>query len=660
MSHAPRQASLSSPLAFTLSLLPAHARLLALGLAGLLTLLLMWALPASLETLEERLGALGWTLHADTALEQRVSIVGIDEKSLEALGPWPWPRQTMARLAQSLHDAGVQLQLYDVVFPEAQPGDDALLQTLLATNAVVAQVPVLQSSQAIQTGVMTHPLQGLNCNNGSFHNTSNYLASHAGFTAVPKGHITPMVAGDGSVRQVPAVICHEGRAYPSLAISALLQAVGSEFWSASLTPGQGWLAPDGLLSLDDYPGLDIPLDAEGMMRLSYRSVPESFQMISAVDVIEGNVDRAMLDNTWVLVGYTAFGLVDIVPTPWSGAAPGVELQARMLVSLLDTSLPYTPASAVMLQSLLCLGFALVLFSLASARERLASLGLPLAALLLPLLALALHVQLLGKANLWLGWIAPAIYGLGAASLLILLEHGRVRLERSRVFGNLSSYLPSQVAAEIAYNLPSSAIDARRCEVTLLNADLRNFSAYGEARPPEESAALLHYFFVRAADIIERHGGRVHEFKGDGLLAVWDGQDARSAGQALRAAQAMQLAIQRDMPEQPPAGLEPLALGIGIEQGTALMGSIGPAHRRSLTLLGDTVTITFRIQEMTAELAQPILLGEKAASHLRDHGLESQGSYLLSGLRIPHTLYAPPLVERKADHPTLKVLPGGRL
>ena len=199
----------------------------------------------------------------------------------------------------------------------------------------------------------------------------------------------------------------------------------------------------------------------------------------------------------------------------------------------------------------------------------------------------------------------------------------------------------------------------------MSADLRNFSAFSEARPPEESAALLHYFFVRAAEIVEQHGGRIHEFKGDSLLAIWDGHDGEAALQALHAAQQMQNSIDRDMlPQHPPQGLEPLALGIGIEQGSVLIGSIGPAQRRTHTLLGDTVTITLRIQEMTTELALPILIGECAARQLSDQRLESQGSYLLAGLRTPHVLFAPSMVDSparrgKSDTVSLSVVSGGR-
>jgi adenylate cyclase len=156
---------------------------------------------------------------------------------------------------------------------------------------------------------------------------------------------------------------------------------------------------------------------------------------------------------------------------------------------------------------------------------------------------------------------------------------------------------------------------------------------------------------------------VHEFKGDSLLAIWDGSDEKAAAHALAAALEMQHTIQDVLPQHPPAGLEPIALGIGFEQGPVLIGSIGPAHRRSHTLLGETVTIALRIQEMTAELACPILVGECAARHLSDHKLQSQGSYLLNGLRIPHTLFAPSSLDMaqktRSNNPALKVLVGGR-
>lgn len=676
--HLFRLTQLINPVALALRLLPARGRLLLLALAAVVSVALMSVFAGSLDTLEERLGAQGWLLSADDTPEERIIIVAIDEASLAEIGAWPWPRSDMARLVSALNDAGVQLQLHDITYPEVREGDAELIAALGASRgAVLAQVPVLsangQQEQNVRTGVMTYPLAGLDCSananaNASASSTNSFIAPHAGFSAIPKGHIAPIVASDGGIRKVPAFVCVDGQPYPALALSALLQATNAPSWSVSLSEGTGLLAPEQVLRLDAYPGLTIPLDEDGNLRISYKDLPQNFRAVSAADVINGRIEPGMLENAWVLVGGTAFGMGDIVPTPYNGATPGVELQARLLGSLLDTTMPYTPRGAEWLLALLALGFAGITLLLASARERIAAYGLPIAAVLMPVVTLGLHWQLLAVYEIWLGWLFPALFGLLAASLLLLLEQSRVRAERSRVFGNLNSYLPSDIAREIAFSLPSSAINARRCDVTLLSADLRNFSAFGEARPPEESAALLHFFFVKAAEIVEQHGGRIQEFKGDSLLAVWDSQGADAARRALAAGQQMLAVVDRDLPQNPPAGLEPLALGIGIEQGPALVGSIGPAHRRTHTLLGDTVTITLRIQDMTAELARPILLGECVARQLSDIKPESQGSYLLTGLRTPHTLFAPvhdaaqtepPRRNARADQLNLKIVSGGK-
>ncbi|WP_339858980.1 adenylate/guanylate cyclase domain-containing protein [Pseudohongiella acticola] len=673
MSHRlSRIAQLLNPVALALRLLPARGRLLMLALAAVISVVVLTLFGNSLEILEERLGAQGWLLSADDTPEERITIIAIDEASLAEIGAWPWSRSDMARLVSALTDAGVQLQLHDISYPEAREGDAELIAALEASRgAVLAQAPVLatngQQEQNVRAGTMTFPLAGLDCA-AATNSTNSFVAPHAGFGAIAKGHIATIVSGDGGIRKIPAFVCVDGQPYPALAISSLLQAINAPSWSVSLSEGSGLFGPEQVLRLDAYPGLNIPLDADGNLRISYKDLPQNFRAVSAADVINGNIEPGMLENGMVLVGGTAFGMGDIVPTPYNGATPGVELHARLLGSLLDTTMPYTPRGADWLLALLALVFAGITLLLASARERIAAYGLPVVALLMPVLALSLHWQLLAAFEIWLGWLFPALFGLLAAASLLLLEQSRVRAERTRVYGNLNSYLPSDIAREIAFSLPTSAINARRCDVTLLSADLRNFSAFGEARPPEESAALLHFFFVKAAAIVEQNGGRIQEFKGDSLLAVWDGQNADAARCALAAGQQMQVIVDRDMPQNPPAGLEPLALGIGIEQGPALVGSIGPAHRRTHTLLGDTVTITLRIQEMTAELAQPILLGECVARQLSDLKPESQGSYLLTGLRIPHTLFAPaydvaqsdtPRRNARAEQLNLKILSGGK-
>ena len=187
-------------LAYLVRLVPVNARLLLLAAAGVATAGLVTVFSGSLETFEESVGSLGWTLNAGRDVEERITIVAIDEKSVAQEGPWPWSRDTMARLVTALNQAGVQLQLHDIVYPEAREGDDLLLAALQASNgAVLAQVPVLQSEQDVRTGQMTHSLSGIACN-ADLASASSFVANTAAYSAIPKGHITPIVSGDGAIR----------------------------------------------------------------------------------------------------------------------------------------------------------------------------------------------------------------------------------------------------------------------------------------------------------------------------------------------------------------------------------------------------------------------------------------------------------------------------
>jgi CHASE2 domain-containing sensor protein/class 3 adenylate cyclase len=639
-------------------------KLLVFVTSGFITLLFCIALSDFKYVVEEKFGVMGWVYSSSEELEERITIVAIDEHSLEQVGPWPWSRETLSQLSQKLKVAGADLHLYDIVFPEVREGDDKLLEALQNSPSVLAQIPVLSAGDSISVGELSGAIAGMRCHS-ALPVTNNYLTNNSNYISIPQGHITPIVDSDGMIRKQPPLICVQDHVLPSLSLQALLQGMRLSAGENQLkvTEGNGFFSPAFYIKPNAYPGIKIPIDEQGNLRVPYYQSARVFQVVSAVDVLRDNVDSSKLEGKWALIGATAFGLGDVVPTPHSGAAPGVEVQARILSGLLDDKIPYQPANASLIWNIECLIIIFILLFVSRRNTRISSVGLPLSAVVLPVIALGIHIQLLSS-NIWLGWFAPAMFGFLSASLLALLEHGCVRVERKRVFNNLSSYIPSGVASEIAFNLPSGAIEAQRKELVLLCADLRNFSAYEESRPPEEAAALLHCFFVHTCAIVESFDGQIEELKGDSVLASWSVDEKESAtSKALSASHKLQEMIGTVIPPRPPAGLEPIALGISIERGPALVGSIGPAHCRTHTLLGDTVTITLRIQEMTQELAQPILIGECAARDLAGDMLESQGSYLLDGLQTPHILFAPayPLpsesVEPSSNH--LRVISGGR-
>ena len=108
---------------------PLRGRLAMLILAALTSAFLLISLRSQFDTLQERVGSFGWTLSPNTVPEERLIIVSIDEKSIAEIGPWPWPREQMARLVTAIDQAGAQLQLHDIVYAEAKPGDDLFLES---------------------------------------------------------------------------------------------------------------------------------------------------------------------------------------------------------------------------------------------------------------------------------------------------------------------------------------------------------------------------------------------------------------------------------------------------------------------------------------------------------------------------------------------------
>ena len=82
--------------------------------------------PQGVAEVEELASDAFWRLGKDQHSERRVVLLDIDDKSLQAVGPWPWPRTTMAALSNRLAEAGVQLQGYDIAFSDLRNGDDEL------------------------------------------------------------------------------------------------------------------------------------------------------------------------------------------------------------------------------------------------------------------------------------------------------------------------------------------------------------------------------------------------------------------------------------------------------------------------------------------------------------------------------------------------------
>jgi adenylate cyclase len=158
---------------------------------------------------------------------------------------------------------------------------------------------------------------------------------------------------------------------------------------------------------------------------------------------------------------------------------------------------------------------------------------------------------------------------------------------------------------------------REREVAVLFADLRGFTGLSETRLPYDVVFLLNQYFRAMGEAIEREGGHVDKFLGDGIMALFGLETTadEAAKAALRAAVAMGARLEQ-LNAALAAELEtPLRMGIGLHLGPAIVGEMGHGAARQLTAVGDTVNVASRLDAVAkahaAELVASSTLLERA-------------------------------------------------
>jgi adenylate cyclase len=160
------------------------------------------------------------------------------------------------------------------------------------------------------------------------------------------------------------------------------------------------------------------------------------------------------------------------------------------------------------------------------------------------------------------------------------------------------------------------LQGREKEIAVLFGDLRSFTQLAERKLPYDVVFLLNRYFAAMGQAIERSGGHVDKFIGDGVMALFGagegGEPALACRQALRAAREMGLALE-SLNKTLVHDLEaPLRIGIGIHIGPTIVGQMGHGHAVSLTAIGDTVNTASRLESLTKELGVELVISDDVA------------------------------------------------
>jgi len=192
----------------------------------------------------------------------------------------------------------------------------------------------------------------------------------------------------------------------------------------------------------------------------------------------------------------------------------------------------------------------------------------------------------------------------------LREMDRLRAAAERARSNLSRYFsPNIVEILAAQDEPLGAV--RRQTVAVLFVDIVGFTRMAETMAPEAVVTLLREFHERMTAQIFACGGTVEKYIGDEIFAVFGVPTVSDddAANALRCANMMLAALARWNGEREAGGEQPLAIGIGLNYGPAVLGDVGSEHSMSFTVIGDTVNTASRLQELTRILKTPLVVGD---------------------------------------------------
>jgi class 3 adenylate cyclase/DNA-binding NarL/FixJ family response regulator len=213
------------------------------------------------------------------------------------------------------------------------------------------------------------------------------------------------------------------------------------------------------------------------------------------------------------------------------------------------------------------------------------------------------------------------------------------VEKESSARTLRSFVPHQLADRLAAQ-PDTAIAPQELEVTVLFSDIRGFSTIAERLPARDVADIVGRHLSAMAEVVLSHGGTIDKFQGDAVMVVFGAPDPQPdhAARALRCALAMQ-ARQAELNERgwgAEAALPELAMGIGVNTGSVIAGTVGGGGRLEYTVVGDAVNVASRLQGESA--AGEIVASARTIAEAPGIAAESIGPRYVKGREEPVEVY----------------------
>ena len=507
----------------------------------------------------------------------------ITEEDVALAGGWPYPRKDLARIQLDLLEAGALGVGWVVAFPQADRfgGDQTFADALAQGPSVIATFEG-GSSYAPTTGTVIlgdgEPIQGI-ASQGVIGNVSVLTDSAYQGLAVARTDV------DNLVRRLPLLLQTPDGWTPSFGVQVIKMISGADTY---IIKGQQGQIEE--LTIPNYS--EIPVDSIGRRWVSWIDTPST------------SLEEMNVRDKFVFVGVSAKGVMPQIATPVGLLYPH-HIQAALAESM-TVDVPAIPGNALLYELLILV--TVLLLTIVIIR----TLGL-----------VGTVVGTVGLVSLTTvgGWylitsniLIDVTYSILSA-ILISVQEFYLRFNeqfklRQLIKKQFEHYLDPAQVARLQNNPELLKLGGEKRKCTFLFTDVRGFTNLSEKLSPEEVTEIMNKVLTVQVECIQAHGGMVDKFIGDACMAIFNAplDIDEHEKRAVACARDMRTAIRMLQKELP----EPIAIGIGVNTGEAVIGNMGSDTRFDYSAIGDAVNTAARLESATKEVGVDILLGESTA------------------------------------------------
>jgi len=509
------------------------------------------------------------------------SILNITEEDIDKEGGYPLPRQTLAKIHNTLLENGALGVGWVVLFPHPDRlgGDTEFAQALQSSPSVIAMpevpnnlYPETHGTVILGEDVILPQAQG-------FLNNIPILKQSA-----TQGAVSVPVDVDNLVRQIP-----------------LLQQIPD-----------GWVASFGTQVLKILGGgstYQIKTNINGIEQIRVRGLPPiatdslGRKWISWVDTPETTLQELDVAGKFVFVGFTAKGIMQQVATP-KGLLEPHKIQAALAESiLLDT--PKIPDYRLFVELLILCLSGLAVASVINAFG--ITWGLVLAGVSMASVAYGGYALI--QANILIDVTWSLLSMLVVSTQQFYLNFRKQYKLRQQIKKQFEHYLDPRQVKQLQKHPELLKLGGVRRRCTLLFTDVRGFTSLSERLEPEQVTEIMNKALTIQSDAVKKHGGMVDKYIGDAMMAIFNApidQEEHEEKAVLAA-----LDIMRGMNEADIG----VTIGIGVNTGDAVVGNMGSETRFDYTAIGDAVNLAARLESSTKEVGQDLVIGHETAKNI---------------------------------------------